>query len=103
MKITTTLALAAGIVALSACNQSATEQAADNREANAEMTAENIEANADLVAENIEANAENAPDATSCGTCGAPLGGDAAGAFSGALPPGTRLQGGVYSLDHDMK
>ena len=43
-------------------------------------------------------NAANTADATSCGTCGAPLGGDAAGAFSGALPPGTKLQGGVYSV-----
>src|SRR5215213_9913139 len=43
-------------------------------------------------------NAENPATATSCGTCGAPLTTDTAGAFSGALPPGTRLQGGVYTV-----
>src|SRR5918998_1862173 len=43
-------------------------------------------------------NAENPPTAASCATCGAPLGSDPANAFSGALPPGTKLQGGVYSV-----
>ncbi len=43
-------------------------------------------------------NAENPTAATTCATCGAPLTGDPASAFSGALPPGTKLQGGVYSL-----
>src|SRR5436190_3510518 len=43
-------------------------------------------------------NAENPPTATSCGTCGAPLSADPGNAFSGALPPGTKLQGGVYSV-----
>ena len=43
-------------------------------------------------------NAENPAGTTSCGTCGAPLGGDAAGTFSGALPPSTKLQGGVYTV-----
>jgi serine/threonine protein kinase len=43
-------------------------------------------------------SAENAATASSCSTCGAPLGGDSASAFSGALLPGTKLQGGVYSV-----
>src|SRR5215213_5651905 len=43
-------------------------------------------------------NAENPATATSCATCGAPLGTDPSSAFSGALPPGTKLQGGVYSV-----
>jgi len=43
-------------------------------------------------------NAENPPAAVACGTCGAPLGTDPSSAFSGALPPGTRLQGGMYSV-----
>ena len=53
MKITTTLAVAVGLAALAACNQSPKEDAADN-----------IEANADVMAENLEANADNAADAT---------------------------------------
>ena len=47
MKITTTLAIAAGLTALSACNSSPQEQKADNIEANAEMTADNLEEAAD--------------------------------------------------------
>lgn len=43
-------------------------------------------------------NAQNPATSISCGTCGAPLGGDAAGAFSGALPPSSKLQGGVYTV-----
>src|SRR5919199_3045258 len=43
-------------------------------------------------------NAENPAAATSCATCGAPLSADPASAFSGALPPGTKLHGGVYSV-----
>jgi serine/threonine protein kinase len=43
-------------------------------------------------------NAENPAAASSCGTCGAPLSSDPSDAFSGALPPGTKLQGGVYSV-----
>jgi serine/threonine protein kinase len=43
-------------------------------------------------------NAENSPSAVSCATCGAPLGNDPSSAFSGALPPGTKLQGGMYSV-----
>ena len=49
MKLTTTLAIAFGVTALTACNQSAKEQAADNIEANAEATADMIEENADAV------------------------------------------------------
>lgn len=59
MKITTALAVALGVGALAACQQTAQENAADNIEANAENVAENIEANADAMAANIEANAEN--------------------------------------------
>jgi hypothetical protein len=47
MKITTTLAVAVGLAALAACNQSPREDAADNIEANAEMTADNLEEVAD--------------------------------------------------------
>jgi serine/threonine protein kinase len=43
-------------------------------------------------------SAENPPTAAACGTCGAPLGTDPSSAFSGALPPGTKLQGGMYSI-----
>ena len=49
MKLTTTLAIALGVTALTACNSSPKEQAADNIEANAENVADNIEANADDV------------------------------------------------------
>ena len=59
MKLTTTLAIALGATALTACNQSATEQAADNIEANAENTADIIEENGDV----LEANADNTADA----------------------------------------
>ena len=44
MKMTIVLAAAAGLLALSGCNNSAREQAADNIEANAEMQADNLEA-----------------------------------------------------------
>src|SRR5687767_9490651 len=43
-------------------------------------------------------NAPNPAAASSCGTCGAPLDGDPSSAFSGALSPGTKLQGGIYSV-----
>jgi serine/threonine protein kinase len=43
-------------------------------------------------------NAENPRAATTCATCGAPLGGDATDAFSGALPPSTKLEGGMYTV-----
>src|SRR5688572_23596342 len=65
MKITTTLAVAAGLAALAACNQSPQEQTADNIEANAEMTADNLEEMADETANDAtEENLENAADAT---------------------------------------
>ena len=59
MKITTTLAVAVGLLGLAACKQSPTENKADQIEANAENTATMIEANADNAAENIQANADN--------------------------------------------
>jgi serine/threonine protein kinase len=43
-------------------------------------------------------NAENPTTAVACAICGAPLGTDPSSAFSGALPPGTKLQGGMYSV-----
>jgi hypothetical protein len=63
MKLTTTLAIALGVTALTACNNSAKEQAADNIEANAEMTADAIEENADdmpgvTASDNADANAD---------------------------------------------
>jgi len=76
MKIITTFAVALGIASLAACNQSPTEEAADNIEANAEATADAIEANADDVpgvttndaadeaAEQVRAEGEAAADAT---------------------------------------
>jgi hypothetical protein len=64
-KILTALAVAAGLTALSACNQSPQEQAADNIEANAENIADNLEEAADNTAmESTEDNLENAADAT---------------------------------------
>jgi hypothetical protein len=59
MKITTALAIALGVTALTACNNTPKEQAADNIEANAENTADMIEENGDV----MEANADNAADA----------------------------------------
>jgi hypothetical protein len=58
MKITTTLALAAGLAALSACNQS-TDEAANNIDANLEMPAENLDT--------MDANATNDADAANLG------------------------------------
>lgn len=75
MKTTTILAIALGVGALSACNQSPQEQAADNIEANAEATADAIEANtddvpgmttdanADATADQVRAEGEAAADA----------------------------------------
>ena len=63
MKITTTVAVAVGLLGLAACKQSPTENKADQIEANAENTADTIEANADNVADNVQANAENKADA----------------------------------------
>ena len=57
MKLTHTFAIAIGLGALAACNQSPKEQAADNIEANAEMNADNLDAMAD------NATTENGEDA----------------------------------------
>lgn len=59
MKITTTLALAAGLAALSACNQSTENEAANNIDANLEMPAENLDT--------MDANATNDADAANLG------------------------------------
>src|SRR4051812_9838425 len=40
----------------------------------------------------------NPASATICAVCGASLGADAASTFSGALPLGTKLHGGIYSV-----
>jgi hypothetical protein len=65
MKLTTTFAVALGVAALSACNNSAREQAADNIEANAENTADALEEQADnATTENAEDALENQADAT---------------------------------------
>ena len=61
-KISTAMAVAFGVAALAACNQSPKEEAADNIEANAENVADTIEANAEAVTDNMQANAENAAD-----------------------------------------
>lgn len=63
MRILPTLAVAAGLAALAACNNSPTEQRADNIEANAENVADNIEANADNQTDVIENAADNQADA----------------------------------------
>ena len=65
MKITTVLAVAVGLGALGACNNSAQEQTADNIEANAEMNADSLEEAADNAAtEATEDSLENKADAT---------------------------------------
>jgi hypothetical protein len=64
MKITTTLAVAVGLMALAACNQSPQENRADQIEANAENTADIIETNTENVADTLETNADAAADAT---------------------------------------
>ena len=51
MKITTTLAVAVGLAGLAACNQSPTENKADQIEANAENVADNMEAAGDNMAD----------------------------------------------------
>ena len=72
-KISTAIAVAAGVFALSACNQSPQEQAADNIEANAENTADIIEfehrerrghgrSERQNAAEDVRAAGENAAD-----------------------------------------
>lgn len=63
-KISTAFAVALGVAALAACNQSPREQAADNIEQNAEDVADNIEANADSVpGVTLNDTADNAADA----------------------------------------
>ena len=64
MKTIVTIAAAAGLIALGACSQSATENKADAIEANAENTADVMEANASNAADAITDNAENAAEAT---------------------------------------
>ena len=61
-KISTAMAVAFGVAALAACNQSPQEQAADNIEANAENVADTIEENADNATDVMEANAQNTAD-----------------------------------------
>ena len=63
MKTTTVLAIALGVGALAACNNTPAEQAADNIEANAEATADMIEENADASTDAMEANADATADA----------------------------------------
>jgi hypothetical protein len=64
MKITTTLAVAFGLAALTACNkQSPQENAADNIEANTENAADNLEAAGANAADNVNDTAQNAADA----------------------------------------
>ena len=65
MKITTAMAVALGLAALTACNQSPRENAADNIEANAENVADNLEAAADNTSNEAKEDAlENQADAT---------------------------------------
>ena len=63
MKIIYQAAVAAGLLALAACNNTPAEQAADNIEENGEAAAENITDTAENVAENITDAAENKADA----------------------------------------
>ena len=60
MKLITTLAAAAGIAALAACNESPREERAENIEETAENRAENIEEAAENEAEAVEEGATNA-------------------------------------------
>jgi len=65
MKKIFALGAAIGLVALSACNSSPREQAADNIEANAEMKADNLEDMADNATTTAaENNLENKADVT---------------------------------------
>jgi outer membrane PBP1 activator LpoA protein len=63
MKKIFAVAAVVGALALSACNNSAQEQAADNIEANAEAAAENLEAAADNMTGNAAEGLENQADA----------------------------------------
>jgi len=63
MRISHIVGLAAGSIALAACNQSPREETAENVEANAEAMAENLEDAADAAPnEGVEANLENQAD-----------------------------------------
>jgi hypothetical protein len=65
MKLSGAIAVSLGLAALTACNSSPREQAADNIEANAENTADNLEDVADTVNNDVAAdNLENQADAT---------------------------------------
>ena len=57
MRYTVAIALALGVSALAACNQSPSEEAADNIEANAENTAEAVREEGDNAADAVEENA----------------------------------------------
>ncbi len=60
MKIITTFAIALGLAGLTACNNTAREQKADNIEANAEATADNLDDAADnATTTNGEASLDN--------------------------------------------
>lgn len=64
MKKTVMVALAAGLVSLSACNSSPREQAADNIESNTEAVADNLEDAADATGNAAAADRlENRADA----------------------------------------
>ena len=63
MKKTTVLAIALGVGALAACNQSPKEQTADNIEANADNATDVMEANAQNAADEVRAEGENKADA----------------------------------------
>ena len=62
MKLIYQAAVAAGLLALAACNNTPAENAAENIEENAEAVAENIVDNAEAVAENVTDNAEAVAD-----------------------------------------
>jgi cell division septum initiation protein DivIVA len=55
-------AIGAGILALSACNNTPAENAADNLVENTEAVADNMVDNAEAVADNMTANAEAVAD-----------------------------------------
>ena len=67
MKTILAVAGAAGLLALAACNNTATNKAAENKadaiESNAANVAEGIESNASNVADAIQANAANVAEA----------------------------------------
>ncbi len=71
MKTTTILAIALGVGALSACNKTPQDAAADNIEANADNTADTLEANVDNSADAMKANADNTADAVRNGAADA--------------------------------